>query len=71
MLENGKPFAPAYVVLDSRQPVVGTPLARLDLAGLGSQYQAGSSLALWKVEPPLRFLVHAQPLPPRADGGEC
>jgi hypothetical protein len=71
VLENGKPFAPAYAVLDSRQPVVGTPLARLDLAGLGSQYQAGSSLALWKVDPPLRFLVHAQPLPPRADGGQC
>ena len=71
VLERGRPFAPRYVVLDSRQPVVGTLLARLDLARLGTQYQDGASLALWKVEPPLRFLVHAQPLPPRADGRSC
>ena len=69
--DRGRPFATTYAVLDSRQPVVGTKLARLDLADLGSQYQSGSSLTLWKVEPPLRFLVHAQPLPPRADGREC
>jgi hypothetical protein len=71
VLERGKPFSPRYAVLDSRQPVVGTELGRLDLARLGTQYQAGASLTLWEVEPPLRFLVHAQPLPPRADGGEC
>ena len=71
VLDGGRPFAPKYAVLDSRQPVVGTRLAQLDLSSLGTQYQAGASLALWKVEPPLRFLVHAQPLPPRADGGEC
>ncbi len=69
--DRGRPFAPTHAVLDSRQPVVGRRLARLDLADLGSQYQSGSSLTLWKVEPPLRFLVHAQPLPPRADGREC
>ena len=69
--DRGRPFAPRYAVLDSRQPVVGTRLARLDLADLGSQYQSGSSLTLWHVEPPLRFLVHAQPLPPRADGRAC
>jgi hypothetical protein len=69
--DRGRPFAPRYAVLDSRQPVVGRRLARLDLADLGSQYQSGSSLTLWDVEPPLRFLVHAQPLPPRADGRPC
>ena len=69
--DRGRPFVPRYAVLDSRQPVVGRTLARLDLADLGSQYQSGSSLTLWEVEPPLRFLVHAQPLPPRADGREC
>ena len=69
--DRGRPFAPRYAVLDSRQPVVGTRLARLDLADLGSQYQSGSSLTLWHVEPPLRFRVHAQPLPPRADGRAC
>jgi hypothetical protein len=72
VLERGRPFAPSHAVLDSRQPVVGRQLARLDLAGLGSaEYQAGASLTLWEVEPPLRFLAHAQPLPPRADGREC
>ena len=71
VLERGQPFAPGYAVLDSRQPVVGRELARLDLAPLGTQYQAGASLTLWEVEPPLRFLAHAQPLPPRADGREC
>ena len=69
--DRGRPFAPRYAVLDSRQPVVGRRLARLDLADLGSQHQSGSSLTLWDIEPPLRFLVHAQPLPPRADGREC
>ncbi len=71
VLDRGQPFVPKYVVLDSRQPVVGKRLAELDLARLGTQYQDGSSLALWRVEPPLRFRVHAQPLPPRADGGVC
>ncbi len=71
VLERGQPFSPRYAALDSRQPVVGRRLARLDLARFGTQYQAGASLTLWEVEPPLRFLAHAQPLPPRADGGEC
>ena len=58
VLERGRPFAPSYAVLDSRQPVVGRELARLDLTGLGStQYQDGASLTLWEVDPPLRFLV--------------
>jgi hypothetical protein len=69
--EGERSFAPRYAVLDSRQPVVGRRLARLDLASLGTQYQEGSSLTLWQVEPPLRFLPHAQPLPPRADGRPC
>jgi hypothetical protein len=71
VLLGGRPFAPRYAVLDSRQPVVGKPLARFDLPALGTSYQAGASLTLWDVDPPLRFLVHAQPLPPRADGREC
>ncbi len=69
--EGERPFAPRYVVLDSRQPVVGRQLAQFDLATVGTQYQEGSSLTLWHVERPLRFLRHAQPLPPRADGREC
>jgi len=71
MLENGRPFAPRYAVLDSRQPIVGDRLARFDLASLGSALKEGASLTLWRVSPPLRLLAHAQPLPPRAGGGEC
>jgi hypothetical protein len=68
---DGQPFGPAYLVIDSRQPVVGRRLARLDLGKLGSQFQEGASLSLWSIDPPLRFLAHAQPLPPRPNGGEC
>ena len=69
--KDGRPFTPAYVVLDSRQPIVGRRLARFDLASLGSAWQGGASLSVWKVSPPLGFLTHAQPLPPRANGQEC
>jgi hypothetical protein len=69
--ENGRPFTPAYAVLDSRQPIVGRRLARFDLASLGPVWQGGASLSVWKASPPLGFLTHAQPLPPRADGQEC
>jgi hypothetical protein len=69
--QNGRAFGPRYVVLDSRQPVVGQRLARFDLARLGPTWQGGASLTLWEVTPPLGFLAHAQPLPPRANGREC
>jgi hypothetical protein len=69
--ESGRPFTPAYAVLDSRQPVVGQRLARFHLASLGPEWQGGASLSLWKVSPPLGFLPHAQPLPPRATGEQC
>ncbi len=71
IFKDGRPFAPPYAVLDSRQPIVGDRLARFDLASLGQIFPDGASLTLWKVDPPLRLLAHAQPLPPRADGGEC
>jgi hypothetical protein len=69
--KGGRPFRPAYAVLDSRQPIVGRRLARFDLASLGPAWQGGASLSVWKVTPPLGFLTHAQPLPPRPDGQEC
>jgi hypothetical protein len=69
--ENGRPFTPAYAVLDSRQPIVGRRLARFDLASLGPAWGGGASLSLWKVNPPLGFLPHAQPLPPRPNGEQC
>jgi hypothetical protein len=71
MHARGVPFAPPYAVLDSRQPIVGERLARLDLADVSPAFTDGASLTLWRVDPPLRLLAHAQPLPPRANGTEC
>jgi len=69
--EHGRPLTPTYAVIDSRQPILGRRLARFDLATLGPEWQGGASLTLWQVKPPLGFLAHAQPLPPRADGQAC
>src|SRR5206468_7139282 len=71
VLRDGRPYGPEYVVIDSRQPIVGSRLVRFDLASLGPSYPNGASLTLWKAEPPLRLLAQAQPLPDRADGGRC
>ena len=71
ILDKGRPFAPTYLVIDTRQPIVGTRLQRIDLATIVSPYQGGASLTLWRVDPPLRFYPRADPLPPRADGGAC
>jgi uncharacterized membrane protein len=68
---EGRPFAPRYVVLDSRQPIVGQRLARFNLDRLGHGMTGGASLSLWRVHRPLGFLAHAQPLPPRGDGQQC
>jgi hypothetical protein len=66
VLSNGKPFAPAYVVINSRQNVTGTRLDRFDLSSLGRQYRGDGSLTLWRVDPPLRF----EPSPPSARGSK-
>ena len=71
IVDGKRPFRPGYVVIDTRQPIVGKRLVRFDLSSLHSQFQMGASLTLWKVDPPLRFLTHAQPLPARADGSNC
>jgi len=71
ILDDGKPIAPSYLVVDTRQPVAGTPIRRFDLQTIHSPYQAGASLTLWRVDPPLRFYPRADPLPPRADGHDC
>jgi hypothetical protein len=71
VLENGHPIAPTYVVVDSRQTLVGTRVARFDLDRVGSVFQQGASLTLWKVDPPLRLGRVDSPLPPRADGAGC
>jgi hypothetical protein len=71
ILDRGRPFGPAYVVIDSRQPIVGTRLLRFDLSSIHSEYQNGASLTLWLVDAPLRFYPRPEPLPPRADGAGC
>jgi hypothetical protein len=69
--ENGKPFKTTYLIIDSRQKIVGKRLARFDLLSIDSQYQQGSALTLWRVDPPLRFYPLPSPLPPRGDGQNC
>ena len=71
VLAAGRPFAPDYVVLDSRQKVRGTAVARSDLDSIQSQYRNGASLTLWRVDPPLRLYPRAEPFPPRGDGRFC
>jgi hypothetical protein len=71
-LHDGRAFSAAYVVLDSRQPIIGQRLARFDLASLNAPgLNEGASLSLWKAGQPLRFLTPAQPLPPLPNGGSC
>jgi hypothetical protein len=71
VLRAGRPIRSLYVVLDSRQPIVGQRIVRFDLGSIDASFPNGSSLTLWKARPPLRLLTHAQPLPDRADSGRC
>lgn len=72
ILDAGTPYAPAYVVIDSRQRVVGDVLARFDLESLHDDaLQNGASLTLWRVHPPLRFLPRPAIPSARSDGRDC
>jgi hypothetical protein len=71
VLVGGRPFAPEYAILDSRQKVTGTPVARFDLDSIHSEFRNGASLTLWRVDPPLRLYDRPQPFPPRGDGKFC
>jgi hypothetical protein len=71
LLLNGQPVYAPYVVIDSRQPVAGTPIARFDLPKLESSFQNGASLTLWRALEPLRLPAPPNPLPPRSDGRGC
>ena len=57
VLRSGTPFRPRYVVLDSRQPILGKRLRRLDLSRINGpeDQRPPASLTLWRVDPPLRF----------------
>ena len=63
VLSNGKPFRPAFLIVDSRQRLVGRPIARFDLSKIDSQSKNRASLTLWRVERgALRFsLSHPTP----------
>ena len=71
VLADGRPFAPEYAVVDSRQPIAGTALARFDLDSIQSEFRNGASLTLWRVDPPLRLSRRPDPFPPRGDGKFC
>jgi hypothetical protein len=56
---------PTYVVIDSRQSLVGKRLSRLDYSSIrGDQPGGRASLTLWHIGPRLRF----KPLPATASG---
>jgi len=69
--DEGRPLAPRYVVVDSRQPLAGTRLRRFDLDPAVPFYRDGASLTLWRAEAPLRLAPRPDPLPRRADGRPC
>jgi hypothetical protein len=71
LLDEGSRVHPEYVVIDSRQPIVGERVARFDQSSLGIEPTNGASLSLWKVQPPLRLAPRLVPLPPRPDGRSC
>ena len=72
VLVDGRPFAPRYVVIDTRQRVTGVSVARFDLATIRHHDLGnGASLTLWRVDPPLRLYPLPQPLPPRGDRRGC
>ena len=72
ILDSTGPFAPEYVVIDSRQRVTGDPVARFYLTTIGDPLlRNGASLTLWRVDPPLRIFERPEPFPPRGDGRGC
>ena len=72
ILDRGKPLDARFVVVDSRIPVRGRPIARLDLASIGSDLSNGASLTLWEATPPVRLdLQGPVRLTPRPDGQPC
>lgn len=72
LLDRGRPLNERYVVVDSRVPVKGRPIARLDLDSIGSDLSNGASLTLWEATQPVRLdLDGPLRLTPRPDGRPC
>lgn len=72
VLDRGKPLDARYVVVDSRIPLKGRKIARLDLESIGSDLRNGASLTLWEATQPVSLdLQGPLRLSPRADGRPC
>ena len=71
VFDGERPFAPEYLVVDSRQKLRGRPVARFDLDRLQSEFGNGASMTLWHVDGPLRLFRLPVPFPPRGDGKFC
>ena len=59
VLDRGQPFDSSYVAVDARQPVVGERIASTSIPG---EYGGLATLALWRVDPPLRFVPLPRPV---------
>ena len=59
VVDAGKPFDSRYVAIDARQPIVGERIAILSIPG---EYGGRATMALWRVEPPLRFVPLQRPV---------
>jgi hypothetical protein len=59
VLDAGKPFDSRYVAIDARQPIVGERIASMSVPG---EHGGRATLALWRVEPPLRFVPVRRPV---------
>jgi hypothetical protein len=59
VVDAGKPFDSRYVAIDARQPIVGKRIASTSIPG---EYGGVATLALWRVDPPLRFVQLRRPV---------
>lgn len=72
LLDRGTPVDARYVVVDSRVPVKGRELARLDLESIGSDFRSGASLTLWEATQPVSLDLRGPlRLTSRPDGRAC
>jgi hypothetical protein len=70
LYEGLEPLRPRYAVIDSRLPLKGRRVARLDQSTVQPYTNEGASLSLWRIDPPLRFAPRHAALPSRPDGRE-
>lgn len=73
LLDRGRPLGTDYLAVDSRVPVAGSKVARIDLNALRpDNYSHGASLTLWRVQKPARLDIQGPlRLTPRPDGQPC